>query len=128
MTLLRPGVRALCVALCLGTQAEAAAGWAAQGTALFPQPTTRSAALRVVTANERLEIQRCSPVWCAVKVGGQFGWMLRAAVNMGGSCAVLVPLGLKDLRRHEAAYSAGRDPDGNGRACDQRDFLRMGGR
>ncbi|PTA68124.1 hypothetical protein [Deinococcus arcticus] len=115
-------------ALSLGTQASAATGWAAQATALFPQPTTRSAALRVVAASERLDIQRCSALWCLVRVGTQDGWLLRAAVNMSGPCAALVPLGLKDLRRHEAAYSPERDPDRNGRACDQRDFLRTGGR
>ncbi|MBZ9714708.1 hypothetical protein [Deinococcus multiflagellatus] len=115
-------------ALWLGAGAWAAPGWAAQGAALFAQPSTRAGALRVVGAGERLDLRRCSALWCFVRVGEQDGWVLRAAVNMAGGCEALVPVGLKDLRRHEAAYSAQRDPDGNGRACDQRDFLQITGR
>ncbi|MBZ9750415.1 hypothetical protein K7W42_06020 [Deinococcus sp. HMF7604] len=121
--------RVCCLASALlCSQAGAAAGWAAMATALLAEPNAKAAALRVVAAKETLDIVQCHTLWCQVRVGGQLGWVNRAAVNVKGDCPALLALGLKDIRRNEAAYSAERDPDHNGRACDQRDLLNMLGR
>ena len=98
--------------------ALAAPAWVAPAMTLYPVPNQASAPLRTLPALTRLNLTRCYALWCDVQLGAQRGWILREAVNLPGECRQLVPLGLKNLRRSEAAYLASRDPNRNGLACD----------
>ncbi|NTX99863.1 excalibur calcium-binding domain-containing protein [Deinococcus sp. JMULE3] len=106
--------------------AHATPAWVMPVTKLYPVPNQTSTPLRTLGARTALNLNRCYALWCDVQFGTQRGWVLRAAVDTTGDCRRLVPLGLKDLRRTEAAYHTSRDPNRNGVACEPMDRPLLG--
>lgn len=107
--------------LLLSGAALASPAWVVPSAKLYPVPNQTSAALRALPAGTPLDLRRCYAVWCDVQVDRQRGWVLRSSVNLSGDCRQLVQLGLKTLRRSEAAYANNRDQNKDGLACDDLD-------
>ncbi|GAA0517929.1 hypothetical protein [Deinococcus depolymerans] len=94
-------------------------------TPQYVQPDPRARQLPTLPTRTSLVVYRCFPRWCEVSAGhdGAKGWVLRAGIRVNGTCQQLVPLGFKDLRRHEGGYRSELDLNGNGRACDEDDLI-----
>lgn len=112
--------------LLLTGAALATPAWVVPSAKLYPVPNQTSAPLRVLAPGAPLELRRCFALWCDVQIDQQRGWVLRETLNIKGDCRQLVPLGLKTLRRTEAAYSAARDQNRDGVACDALDRSLLG--
>ncbi|WP_189063506.1 hypothetical protein [Deinococcus seoulensis] len=112
-------------ALNLAAPPTPTAAWVTVQTTWYTRPDPRSPKLQLLPARRAVTLHRCFERWCEVSVPGNDlrGWVMRPTVDLKGDCAVLVPLGLKDLRRSEGTYSAARDLNHNGRACDREDLL-----
>ncbi|WP_189072723.1 hypothetical protein [Deinococcus sedimenti] len=116
-----PRLTRLLLPLMLSGVALATPAWVVPAATLYPVPNQTSAPLRSLPAGTRLDLRRCFALWCDVQQGPRRGWVLRTTVNVSGDCRQLVPLGLKGLRRTEAAYSGSRDLNHDGVACDTLD-------
>lgn len=111
----------LLLPLLLSSAALATPAWVVPSAQLYPVPNQTSTPSQVLSAGTKLDLRRCFALWCDVQFGPHRGWVLRKTINVTGDCRQIVPLGLKALRRTEAAYSATRDQNRDGVACDTLD-------